>query len=62
MSHEGIGCHRTVAIQTSGVSVSFVGHTGHCETESEHQGLNGKLYIHFLLRILVLFGTKFQYS
>jgi len=41
MSQEGIGCHRTVAIQTSRVSVSFVGHTAHCETESEHQVLNG---------------------
>ena len=45
MSQEGIGCHRTVAIQTSRVSVSFVGHTAHCETESEHQVLNGNLFI-----------------
>ena len=43
--------------------VSFVGHTAHfCATESEHQVLNGsRIFISFA-RILVLFGTKFQYS
>ena len=39
--------------------ISFVGHTAHCGTESEHQVLSGS---HIFTQMLVLFGTKFQYS
>ena len=49
--------------QASKVSISFVGHTAHCGTESEHQALNGSHNLSsFLYTILVLFGTKFKYS
>ena len=34
----------------------------HCGTESEHQVLNGSHIFISFTRILVLFGTKFQYS
>ena len=49
-------------MQASRVSVSFVGHTAHCGTESEHQVLNSSHIFISFTRILVLFAAKFQHS
>ena len=43
-------CEHSVFIHIQASRVSFVGHTAHCGTESEHQVLNGRHIVFISLR------------